>query len=286
MKTMLGGRSAACARAAAEAARKWRRFMGTTRVYVRARRGSKVAQSSIEVQEGSEGAEDVGDAGLDGVAGWRVGCGRSGGGGRGGGGGFGGRIRLGESGGRGFGGLFGVFLRLREASGRVFVFGIRFVWQIGKIVGRRGLALAEEVVEGALVHAMVAGLVAIDEVEAGGGGGGGVGAGDGGEGASGGVVGGGAVDEGGLDGPAAADAPLADDHLLDVAELDGVAGVVAGDEVVEEGAEGGGGLVLEDDGAGEEAVADGVRGGTLFALRGDGAAGAGAIGAGCIDSAK
>jgi hypothetical protein len=72
----------------------------------------------------------------------------------------------------------------------------------------------------------------------------------------------------GFHGPGAAETPAAGGHFFDESELDVVDGGEAGDEEVEEGLEGVGGFVADEDLAGEEGVADGVTAGCGFATRG------------------
>jgi len=158
--------------------------------------------------------------------------------------------------------------------------GTRFVWHWS-------FAEEEEVGKGALVHAVDAGLIAMDEGELGTLCEGGVGSGHG---LTGRLVrgprGGGIIDELGFDGPAAALAPDGDGEFFDEGELDGVRGLEPFDEVVEMGLEALGGLEAEDGVLGQKAVTKGVGGGTRFAWGCNGSPGAGAIGAGCCDATK
>jgi hypothetical protein len=160
----------------------------------------------------------------------------------------------------------------------VFGNGIRFVWHTG-------FSQHKQVPQGALVHAVQAGFIAVDEAD-------GLGRGEifkgGGEAAD--FVGAGLVihvvlEHAGFDGPGAAHAPVGTDHLLDEAELDAIGGPEAVQVEVEEGFEAFAFLVLEDDAAGEQAMAQGVLSGTALAFGRDRAVGAGAIGAGGLDFA-
>ncbi|MCU1262218.1 MAG: hypothetical protein JWO80_5103 [Bryobacterales bacterium] len=147
------------------------------------------------------------------------------------------------------------------------------------------IAQEEEVLERAMVHAVEAGFVAVEQVELGAGG----------ElrecRAEAGVLvdfrfcGGGharlhgAVQEVGFDGPQAAEAAGAGGHFFDGGEFDIVGGFEFCEVLVEERGEGLLGFVFHEDAFGEEAVPEGVRGGTLFAGFGFGASGFGAVGA-------
>ena len=90
----------------------------------------------------------------------------------------------------------------------------------------------------------------------------------------------GAIHDAGFDGPGAALAPEGGKHLLDQAQLDGIGGREARDELGLEGIKGLARFVFKDDYLGHEAVAGGVPGGTAFSGRGDRALGAGSIGSG------
>jgi len=142
-----------------------------------------------------------------------------------------------------------------------------------------GIAEVHEVVEGALVDAVEAGFVAVEE----------------GEGLGGGHVfecGGEAVDfvgagvfgqeavfeHAGFDCPGAAEAPVSGDHFFNEAVLDAIGGLEAFQMIVEDDVEGFLRFVIEHETAGEETVAERVFRRALFPLRRDRAAGAGAIG--------
>ena len=133
--------------------------------------------------------------------------------------------------------------------------------------------------EGALVHHVETGFIAVKEEGIGVSGCGTRGGDDETvERVSGGLARHGFVDGTGLDGPAAAHAPVSGDHLFDHAELHFVGGLEAVDVLLEEGAEVFGVLTFEDDAIGEQAVADGVDGRTLLTLGRNWSAGAGAVG--------
>ena len=126
----------------------------------------------------------------------------------------------------------------------------------------------EEVVEAALIDAVEAGLVAMEEGELGGGGEGGEGGGEAAELVGVLVLAGEAVfEEAAFDGPEAAHAPVGGGHFLDHAEFDAVDGFetleVSGDQGVELGA----GLGAHEDRIGEEAVAEGIGGRAPLAIR-------------------
>ena len=168
-----------------------------------------------------------------------------------------------------------VFLRRQ-----VFGYGTGFVWQTG-------VAEQQEVVEGALVNTVEAGLVAMEEIQLGGGGQLGERAGD----AGGLVLAGRLVLEGLLhqailDGPGAAHAPVRGGHFLDHTELDAIEGAeavgVLGHEVVERLA----GFVGQNDAAGQETMAHGVGGRAVLAVGGDRSAGAGAVGPRSVDASE
>jgi hypothetical protein len=124
-----------------------------------------------------------------------------------------------------------------EVSGN----GTGFVWYY---------AFAEQgkVVQGALVDAVEAGFVTMEQVQLGGGGQFGEGVGD----AGGLAIGGG--------------------EALDM----------LGEEVVKALS----GFVFQDHAPGQETVAEGVSGGAFFPLRGDGTSGAGRVGTGRVDSSE
>jgi hypothetical protein len=147
----------------------------------------------------------------------------------------------------------------------------------------RGLAKKQKVAKGALVHAVKASFVAVEEAE-------GVGFRKGvergceaaeriGFGIRTDLV----VHEAGLDGPGAAEAPVREGHLFDYRQLDAAGWRKTPDVLVHDIKETCARFALEDDVAGEEAVAGSVPGGATFAIRGDRTAGAGAIGAGRLD---
>ena len=159
----------------------------------------------------------------------------------------------------------------------MFEIGIRFVWH-------SLFAQEEEVVEGALKHARLAGFVAVHEGELGA-------FGEGGEGVSHaveGVVGpgavGGGVHHGGLDGPGAALAPLGGGQFLDEGLLELVEGAEAGFERSLELMEFTRGFILKDHGMGQQAMTKGVLAGTLLSLGRDGSPGAGSVGPRRFDS--
>ena len=179
------------------------------------------------------------------------------------------RRRRGEIFRLGAGGLDGVL--------SLFEIGIRFVW-------RPLLAQEEEAAEGALIHVVEAGFVAVHETEGGGGGEGREGAGDAADGVGGEVGLDGIVEEAGFDGPAAALAPEGGSHFLDEGHFDIVGGLEALDVLGHDGLEGFGGFALEDDAAREESVAAGVLCGTLLALWSFRSTGAGAVGPGSKSS--
>ena len=81
-----------------------------------------------------------------------------------------------------------------------------------------------------------------------------------------------------FDGSGAADAPVADGHLLDEGVSDLIGGTEALDMVGEKILEGLAALTIEDDLLGEQAMAQGFLGRTLFALGRDRDVGSGAIG--------
>jgi len=157
-------------------------------------------------------------------------------------GGFGGgRLGAGSRGDRGLEGGSGGQL---GGGLRVFGNGIRFVWHTD-------FSQEKQVPEGALVHAVEAGFIAVDEAD-------GLGGGEilkgGGEAAD--FIGAGLVihvvlEHAGFDGPGAAHAPVGTYHLLDEADLDAVGGLEALRVKVDEGVEAFAFLGLEDDALGE-----------------------------------
>jgi hypothetical protein len=162
----------------------------------------------------------------------------------------------------------------------VFGFGLRFVWKICGWVGGGGDgAEEEEGVEGAVVHHLEAGFVAVHEGEWVGVGGFGEAGGDAVE-----LVafdlGGDLVIEGaGFEGPTAAETPGGGNHLLDQAVFDFVNGLEAGEMLLDEVVEAFAGFGFEDATFREQAVADGVARGARFAGKSDGATGLAAVGA-------
>ncbi len=167
--------------------------------------------------------------------------------------------------------MCGIF-RLGEGRGPVSGNGIRFVWHFQ-------ISEQLDVAEGALVHAVEAGLIALDEGKAGAG----LGVAEGGgnapdliaEGLSGDSV----IEGAGFDGPGAAHAPEGEGHFLDDAELDAIGGLKAGDVLGDNGTEGLRGFIFENGAAGEHAVAERVHGSAAFAFRSDWPPGTGAVGA-------
>ena len=140
--------------------------------------------------------------------------------------------------------------------------------------------------EGALVHKVKAGFVAVEEGELGGCGKGAEGGGKAGEIAGGGLrieLGG---EKAGLDGPGAAKTPVGGGHFLDHAEFDAIdrteAVEVGSQEIVKTLA----GLAGENHTFGQEAVGEGVGSGNLLTFGSLGTSGKGAVGAGREDSAK
>jgi len=161
----------------------------------------------------------------------------------------------------------------------MFEIGIRFV--------RHTLGAEEqEVTEGALIHVVEAGFVAVHEAECGGGGEGGEGSGDAADGVGGEVGVDRIVEEAGFDGPAAALAPEGGGHFLDEGHLDIVSRLEAFDVLSHDGLKGVGGFGLKDDAAREESVAAGVLSGTLLALWSFRSTGAGAVGPGSKSSSE
>jgi hypothetical protein len=159
----------------------------------------------------------------------------------------------------------------------MFAIGIRFVW-------RFLLPQEQEVLEGALEDAGLAGFVAMEQGQLGSGGEGGEGVGDAFDGVAHAGGDGSILQEAGLDGPGAALPPAGDGHFLDDAQLDIAGGVELYDEGIEELLELIRVLIGEDDGSGEHAMTDGVLSGTLFACDRDGSLGAGSVGPRCFDS--
>jgi len=125
--------------------------------------------------------------------------------------------------------------------------GTRFVWYPAVW---DFLAEDEEVVEGALVHEMEAGFVAVHKGLAEDVVGFGEGGGDAIEEVAGGLSGGVVVEHAGLDGPGTADAPEGGGHLFDSGELDAIGGLEAFDQLGHEGVEGLLGFAFEDDAIG------------------------------------
>ena len=127
--------------------------------------------------------------------------------------------------------------------------GTRFVWQ-GVVGQSGGLGYGEtqdeEVVEGALVHEVEAGFVAVDEGDGGAFGEAGEGIGHTVEGGSGGLGGDLLIEEAGFEGPGAAQAPIGCGHVLNHAEFQAAGGLEVGNVVGEQGGEGLGTFVLED----------------------------------------
>ena len=167
--------------------------------------------------------------------------------------------------------------------------GTRFVWQ-GVVGQSGGLGYGEtqdeEVVEGALVHEVEAGFVAVDEGDGGAFGEAGKGISHAIEGGTGGLGGDLLIEEACFEGPGAAQAPIGCSHVLDHAEFQAVGGLEAGNVVGEQGSEGLGTFVLEDYTTGEEPMAEGVAGRALLALRGFGAAGEISVGARCANASE
>jgi hypothetical protein len=90
------------------------------------------------------------------------------------------------------------------------------------------------------------------------------------------------LEPGFLDAPEAHQTPVGDGHGIDTDLFDPIGRLQLGFEGGEEGGEGGGALVFEDDGFGEHAVTAAVLGGAEFAYGCFGATGFGAVGArGC-----
>jgi len=154
------------------------------------------------------------------------------------------------------------------------------------IVRREGGAQQEQILEGAPIDVVVAGLIAAEEGEAAG-----IvrvleGAGEGGDSVAG--VGDveATVEELGFEAPGAAHAPLCGDHFFDDAVLNSVGRAEALQVVDETLFEARGGFATEEDDFGDQAVAEGVLRGDLLAGVRDRAVGASAIGAGRLDSAK
>jgi hypothetical protein len=153
----------------------------------------------------------------------------------------------------------------------VFGNGTRFVWYGGG-------AEEKDVVEGALIVEMNAGLITVHEAEAGFGGeflegggyaieriGGGLGVG---------LI----LEQSGFDGPGAAEAPVGSHHLLDQAELHAVGGLEAIEVLGEDGLETFGRFIAHDDLLGQEAMGYGILRRAPFAVGGKWTLGAGAIG--------
>ena len=137
--------------------------------------------------------------------------------------------------------------------------------------GRGGLVDAEEkeIVETALIDAVEAGLVAVEESEIGGGGETAEGGGKAAEVVGSFVLAGETVlEQAALDGPEAAHAPVGGGHFLDHSEFDAIhrfeAIEVAGDQGVELGA----GFATHDDAIGEQSMAQRIGRRAAFPLRG------------------
>jgi hypothetical protein len=159
----------------------------------------------------------------------------------------------------------------------VFGNGIGFVWHAWSLQ-------QEQVLHGAVVHAVEAGFVAVEQGEAVGI----VGALEGGSHEAGSVAGirdvEALVQQVGFDGPGAAHAPPGGAHFFDEAELDAIGWLEAGEVVGHDLLEAFGIFVLEEYDAGEQGVAARVLGRDVFTgLRGR-AVGACAVGAGGLDS--
>ena len=140
--------------------------------------------------------------------------------------------------------------------------------------------------EGALVHEVEAGFVAVDESEGGAIGETREGVGHAVEVASRGLSGGLFVDEAGFDGPGAAQTPMGYDHLLDHGEFEAGGRPQMVEVVGERGSEGFGTFAFQGHTLSQEAVAESVLSGALFPLRGERAAGESSVGAICEHAAK
>jgi hypothetical protein len=153
----------------------------------------------------------------------------------------------------------------------VFGNGIRFVWY-------PRVAQKEEVVQGALVHHVEAGFMAMEKerLETAW-----IGSGNGGDQTAERIATGsghGIVDDGGVDGPATAHAPGGCHHFLDETELDVVGGLKTIDVLLEKDLEVRPVLTFEADRTGEKVGANGVVGRTLLFFGRDRPARAGAVG--------
>jgi hypothetical protein len=140
-------------------------------------------------------------------------------------------------------------------------------------------------VEAALIHAVEARFVAVEESELGGSGQGFEGGGEAADRVEGGFLLGHAVfDEALLDGPGAALAPVGGGHLFDHSELDAIDGSEALQVKADQGFEVLAVFLGENDAIGKEAVAHRIGRGAALSFRGVGAARAGAVGSGGEDS--
>jgi hypothetical protein len=163
----------------------------------------------------------------------------------------------------------------------IFGSGTGFVWYRG--------AQQKQVVQGALVDHVEAGLITMEQREGGGfrqalegrrdarerlGGGIGIGGSRGG------------VDQLGFDGPGAAHAPTGGHHFLHHPEFEGAGGLELLYVLGQESLERLGGFVVEDEPAGKEAVAQGVLRRAQFAGGGGRTFGTAAVGAGGLDSSE
>ena len=173
----------------------------------------------------------------------------------------------------GFAGFIG-FIEIGRNDGNSGLLGFKLIFR---------LAQHQEVVEGALIHDMEAGLITTEVGELRSGGQFGEGSGDAGEFGAFGLGGGGRFEEVILDSPVAAEAPISRDHFLDHAHLDIIEGAETIHVETEQFLKGVAGFLAEDDAIGQAAAADGVAG-TGFALRGFGSAGKCTVGAGCEDT--
>ena len=133
--------------------------------------------------------------------------------------------------------------------------------------------------EGALIHEVEAGFVAVDEGQGGAIGETREGVGHAVEVASRGLSGGLFVDEAGFDGPGAAQTPMGCDHLLDHGEFQAGGRPQVVDVVGKRGSEGFRTFVFQDHTLSQQAVAASVLSGALFPLRGERAVGESSVGA-------
>jgi len=141
------------------------------------------------------------------------------------------------------------------------------------------LAQDQQAVQGALMHDMEAGLVAVQEMECGAGGEVAESGGQAGEIAAGGLGLHGSFEHLGFHGPGAAETPGGGGHFFDEAELDVIDGSPLGDGDVEEFFECGGRFGADENLASEETVAAGVAGGMGLAGGGFGSGGESGVGA-------